>query len=204
MKLYFSPGACALATQIVLRELGQVPELVKVDLRAKTSAEGDFWQVNPKGYVPALRLDSGEVLTEGAIIMQYLADQHPEKGLFPKPGTTERYKAMEVMHFIATEIHKGFSVFFNATVAADEKVRASLLERFQLRLKYADSLLAGGQFLLGSQFSIADAYLYNVLRWTRGLKIDISSHRNLLGFMERMETRPTVKAAVEAEGIPLK
>lgn len=204
MKLYFSPGACALATQIVLREIGKVPELVKVDLRAKTSAEGDFWQVNPKGYVPALRLDNGEVLTEGAIIMQYLSDQHPEKNLFPKFGTMERYRGMEILHFVATEIHKGFSSFFNPAVAGDEKVRSALLERFQGRLKSADTMLSGGQFLLGSQFSIADAYLYNVLRWSRGLKIDISMHKNLLGFMERMETRPSVKAAVEAEGIPLK
>ena len=196
MRLYYSPGACSLAPQIVLRELGRNFEIVKVDIRNKTTETGgDYTQINPKGYVPALKLDDGEMLTENAVILQWLADSAPEKKLFPKLGTMERYHAMEWLNFIATELHKGFGTLFNP--ALGDEGRRAVIERLQLRLKYFNEHMATNQFVLGAEFSIADAYAYNVLRWATPLKVDISGYAAILGFMERVAGRPAVRMAVD-------
>ncbi|HMN67955.1 MAG TPA: glutathione transferase GstA [Bdellovibrionales bacterium] len=198
MRLYYSPGACSLAPQIVLRELGRNFEIVKVDIRNKTTETGgDYTQINPKGYVPALKLDDGEMLTENAVILQWLADSAPEKKLFPKLGTMERYHAMEWLNFIATELHKGFGTLFNP--ALGDEGRRAVIERLQLRLKYFNEHMATNQFVLGAEFSIADAYAYNVLRWATPLKVDISGYAAILGFMERVAGRPAVRMAVDVE-----
>lgn len=203
MKLFFSPGACGLASQIALREAGFNFDLVRVDLAKKTSTEGDYYKINPKGYVPALQMDSGDVITEGAVILQWIADQKPDKNLIPKFGTTERYKAMEWLNFVATELHKGFSPFFNSSVSGNAEVRQSLMDRVNVRLKFINEHLTKNQFVLGNQFSVADCYLYNILRWAPAIKCDLTSYHGLLGFMERMTQRPSVRAAVEAEGLKL-
>jgi len=199
MKLFFSPGACALASQIVLREIGNRFEMVKVDLRAKKFDDGDYYQINPKGYVPALQLDNGEVLTEGAVILQYLSDQAPDKKLFPKFGTLERYHAMEWLNFVSTELHKGIGALFSAGLSEDAK--KVMIERLQPRFQYLDKQLAGSPYVLGREFSIVDAYAYNVLGWTGILKIDLSAYKSIQDFMQRMAQRPTVQAAREAEGL---
>jgi len=199
MKLYFSPGACALASQIALREAGLIFDLVRVDLRSKESADGNFWDINPKGYIPVLKLNDGQVLTEGAAILQWVADQKPEKSLIPRWGTPERYRAIEWLNFISTELHKGIGGLFNATFA--EEARANIKERVGKRLEYVDQQLAQKPWLMGSDFSVCDAYLYNIVRWTVSTKIDISAHKNLLGFMERMQLRPNVIESLKAEGL---
>lgn len=197
MKLYYSLGACALAPQVALREAGLKFDLVKTDLRAKTYEGGDFKKINPKGYVPALQLDDGEVLTENAVLLQWIADQVPDKKLFPKLGTKERYHAMEWLNFISTELHKGLGVFFNPAITED--VKKALVEKLQLRLEYLNKHLEKNPYILGNEFSVADAYAYNVLGWTKPLKVDISKHTAILGFLEKIGSRPTVKAAHEAE-----
>lgn len=201
MKLYFSPGACSLSPHIVLREAGFVPELVKVDLRTKkTEAGDDYWAINPNGYVPALRLDDGSVLTEGPAILQYVADQVPEKKLAPPNGTLERYRLQSVLNFISTELHKSFGTFFNpnANDAWKEVVRG-LLNR---RLNYVnDDLLAKGAYAMGEQFTVADAYLFTVLNWTRPLKIDLTPWPRVAEYLGRVASRPAVQEAMRAEGL---
>lgn len=200
MKLYFSPGACALASQIVLREIGSKFDLVKVDLRAKQTEGGDdYFKVNPKGYVPTLQTDKGETFTEGAVILQYLADQAPDKKLFPKFGTTERYHAMEWLNFVATELHKGIGGLF--ALGVNDAAKKTVVEKLAPRFQYLNDHLAKNQFILGKEFSIVDAYAFNVLGWTGFLKVDMSAYPAILGFMERVMGRPTVQAAREAEGL---
>lgn len=201
MKLYFSPGACALASQIILREVGQKFDLIKVDLKTKEYAEGDFKKLNGKGYIPALKLDSGEILTEGAVILQYLADKHPEKNLLPKFGTMERYRAMEWLNFVATELHKGMGSLFNG--ALNEEARKSITDKLNLRLEFLNNHLKANSYMLGSEFSVVDAYVFNIIRWTVPTKINVSQFPAILGFMEKMSARPHVRAAVEAEGLKL-
>ena len=200
MKLYFSPGACALASQISLREAGMSFDLVKVDLKNKTYEGGDFTKINPKGYVPALQYDNGEVHTEGVAILQWIADQVPEKNLIPKAGTPERYAAMEWLNYIATEMHKGFSGLFYPQNLSEEGMKATH-EKIQKRLAYLDQHLAGKQFIVGNSFTVVDAYAFNILRWTRMLKIETAAHANVLSFIERISARPTVQAALDGEGI---
>ncbi len=202
MNLYYSPGACALASQIVLREAGLNFEMIKVDLKAKQYAGGDYKAVNPKGYVPALQLKSGELMTEGAVILQWIADQVPEKNLIPKFGTPERYKAMEWLNYIATELHKGISPLFYAHLQSEESMKATH-ERLQLRLEVLDKNLQKNEFMLGNQFSVVDAYAYNIVRWAHPLKVDLTNHKAILGLIEKMATRPSVRDAVAAEGIRL-
>lgn len=199
MKLYYSPGSCAMSTHIVLLEADADFELVKVDLKAKKFQDGDFLKVNPKGYVPTLELQPGKVLTENAVILQYIADQTPDKPLFPLFGSSERYYAMEWLNFIATELHKGFGVMFSPKLKDDAK--AVLTEKLQLRLQHLESHLAANKFILGSEFSIADAYAFNVLNWAGMLNVDLSSYKGILGFMERMQQRPSVRKALKDEGL---
>ncbi|QXP85273.1 glutathione transferase GstA [Methylococcus sp. ANG] len=201
MKLYYFPGACSLAPHIVLREAGLDFELENVDLGTKKTGGGaDFLQVNPKGYVPALQLDDGQVLTEDQVILQYLADLKPEAGLMPPAGTFERYRLLEWLAFISTEIHKTFGPFWNPeSPEASKKIALALLSR---RLDYVeDQLAAGGPWLMGDRYGVADAYLFTVLGWCEYLKIDLSNWPRILAYLERNQARPAVQAAMKAEGL---
>lgn len=198
MKLYFSPGACSLSPNIVLRELGLPFELIRVDMKTKKTSDGaDFLALNPKGYIPALQLDNGQVLTEGVAIVQYLADLKPETKLAPANGTFERARLQETLNFISTEIHKGFSPLFNSALpdVAKEIFKAKLLQR----LGEVAKTLEQRDYLLGSQFSVADAYLFTVLGWAKHFAIDLNQWTVLAKFVERVGARTTVKAAIEAE-----
>lgn len=199
MKLYYSPGACSLAVHIVLREGKFSFELEKVDLAAKRTQSGeDYLAVNPKGYVPALRLDDGGVLTEANVILQYLADQKPRRNLAPKPRTPERYRLMEWLSFIATELHKGLGDFFNPKMTPEW--REAKLERLGQRFDYLERTLGSNEYLTGD-FSIADAYLFTILNWTRLHKIDTSKWPAIEAYLKRMGDRNTVKKAMRAEGL---
>ncbi len=200
MKLYYSPGACSLASHIVLEELGVPYDTEKVDLKAKQTATGqDFLAINPKGYVPALQLDSSEVLTEGPAIMQYLADQAPAKRLAPANGSLERYRMQSWLTFIGTELHRSFSPFFNPAATDDWKgvARATLQRRFA----YVNEQLAGRDYLLDSGYSVADVYLFVILGWAKFISLDVSGWPNLLAWQQRVAQRPAVQAALKAEGL---
>ena len=200
MKLYYSPGACSMAPHIVLREAGYKFDLVKVDIPNKKTADGDdFWKVNPKGYVPALKLDDGQVLTEVGVICQYLADQKPESGLAPKFGTMERYHLMEAVNFAATEVHKQIGALFNPKMTPEMKeVQLGVIER---RLNALEKSLEGKQYSMGDKFCVADAYLFVVLNWTNMHKIDLGKWPNIKGFMGRVAARPAVQETLKAEGL---
>lgn len=200
MKLYFSPGACSLSPHIALREAGLPVELVKVDLRAKTLSDGsDFRAVNPKGYVPAIQLPDGSLLTEGPAIVQYIADQAPASELAPAAGTLERYRLQETLNYISTELHKSFSPLFNPSAPAEwkEQVKTMLAARFDL----LSARLDGQSYLFGEQFTVADGYLFTVLNWTRMVGIDLSAWPVLAAFQQRVAARPAVQEALAAEGL---
>jgi glutathione S-transferase len=198
MKLYFSPGACSLAPHIVLRELGVPFDLVKVNLgEHKTDSGADYKSINPKGYVPALQTDDGKLLTEGVAINQYLADSKPESKLAPANGTFERYKLQEMLNFISTEVHKTYSPMFNS--ALPEEARAIFMDKLKKRFGEIDEILRKHDFLTGSTFTIADAYLYTVLRWAPKFQIDLKQWPALAKFYDRVDSRSAVKAAVAAE-----
>jgi glutathione S-transferase len=198
MKLYFSPGACSLSPHIVLREAGLPFTLEKVDLRSKQTAGGhDYKTINPKGSVPALELDDGQLLTEGPAVVQYLADLAPEKQLAPPAGSMPRYRLMEWLNFISTELHKGFSPLFNP--AMPEEAKKLTLERLLSRFDYLATQLQSGPYLLGSQFTVADAYLFVMLRWSGAFSIELSRWPALETYFRRVEQRPAVQAALAAE-----
>ena len=200
MKLYYSPGACSLSPHIALLEAGLPYDLVKVDLRAKKLENGDdFWAVNPKGQVPALGLDSGEVVTEGPVIVQVIADKAAGKNLAPGRDTAERYKLLEWLNFTTTELHKNFSPLFNPALSDDTKT--FFRDRLMGKFKYLDSKLAGQDYLLGKQFTVADGYLYVMLRWADGHKMDLSGFPHLMAFKERVAARPKVQEALAKEGL---
>ena len=198
MKLYLKPGACSLSPHIALEESGLPYETEVVDLKTKITASGaDFTKSNPKGYVPALLLDSGELLTEGAAIVQYIADQAPAKKLAPTNGTIERYRLQSWLNFIGTELHKSCSPFFNPASGKEWKEIASAnLER---RLAYVNEQLEGKPYMMGEDFSVADGYLFTVLGWMKFIKIDLAKWPNLAAFVDRVAARPAVKAALKAE-----
>jgi len=200
LKLYYSPGACSLAPHIVLFEAGFTFDTEKVDIPGKKTASGaDYWKINPKGYVPALQLDNGEVLTEVSTILQYLADQKPASGLVPAAGTMARYRLMEWLNFIATEVHKSVGALFNPQMTPEMKeVQKAYITR---RLKALDGMMAGRTYLTGEAFSVADAYLFNVLRWCGYHKIDLAQWPNIQAFFARTGERPQVQAAMRAEGL---
>ncbi len=200
MKLYYSPGACSLAPHIVLREAGHAFDLVKVDIPNKKTEHGDdYWKINPKGYVPALVLDSGEVLTEVGVVCQYLADQKPGSGLAPQAGTMARYHLMEWLNFVATEVHKQIGALFNPKMTPEMKeVQLGVIER---RLNALEKMLGGKDYLMGERFSVADAYLFTVLNWSRIHKIDMAKWPKIQAFMARIADRPKVKEAMKAEGM---
>jgi glutathione S-transferase len=199
MKLYYAPGACSLAPHIVAREAGLSLDLVKVDLRNRTTESGQsFVEINPKGYVPALGLDGGKVLTEVSAIIQYLAGQVPQTDLMPTEGFA-RFQLLEWLGFISTEIHKGFGPLWNPTLPGEVK-QATKDKLFQ-RFAYLDKRLADGPFLTGERFTIADAYLFTVMNWTNFHKLDLADYPNLAGFMSRVAARPKVQEALQAEGL---
>lgn len=200
MKLYFYPGACSMAPHIVLRELGLPFELDQVDLQAKKTKGGeDFSTVNPKGYVPALRLDDGQVLTEVAVILQYLADRKPEAGLLPEPGTMERYRVLEWLNFISSEIHKQFSPFFNPKITPEW--RENQLNLLGRRFDYLSERLGDKPFLMGDTFTVADAYLFTVLNWHKLFDIDLGKWPVIKSYHARIAGRASVKDALKAEGL---
>ena len=200
MKLYYSPGACSLSPHIVAREAGLDIALEKVDLKAKKTADGgDFWKVNPKGYVPVLELDDGRILTEGPAIVQYLADQKPASGLAPANGTFARYRLQEWLGYINSEIHKSYSPLFRDTTPAE--TRAERLEYLGRRYAEVERALSRHAYLTGDAFTAADAYLFTVTRWAAAVKLDLSGLPKLAAFQERVAARPAVKAALEAEGL---
>lgn len=200
MKLYYSPGACSLSPHIALREAGLSVELKKVDLAAKTlEGGGDYLKINPNGYVPALELPSGEVLTEGPAIVQYIADQNVDSRLAPKAGTLERYRLQEWLNFISTEIHKNFTPLFSKTASADWK--AAALEKLSQRFDFLTSKLQGKKYLLGEQFTVADTYLFTTLNWTKAVKIELGKWPVLVEYHARVAARPKVQEALKAEGL---
>jgi glutathione S-transferase len=197
MKLYFAKGTCSLHPHIALIESGLSFDLVRVDTRAHRAQDGtDYYAINPKGYVPALQLDDGSILTEGAIIDQYIADQKPEARLAPPAGTMERYRLQEWMNFISSEIHKSFSPLFGSY--ADD-VKQSFRQKISSRLDLVERTLAASPYLMGDAFTIADAYLYNMLTWTPYTGIDLAKWPALQAFYKRVEERPSVKKATEQE-----
>ena len=200
MKLYYSPGACSLSPHIVLHEAGLAYEPVLASTKTHQLADGtDFYTINPLGYVPVLELDDGTRLREGPAIVQYLADQAPHKNLAPAHGTLGRYRLQEWLTFIGTEIHKTFSPLFVPGTPEDYKPQVK--QRLLARLQWVDSELAGKPYLMGEQFSVADAYLFTVTNWGQYVGLDISQLKNLVAYRERIAARPAVQAAMKAEGL---
>ena len=200
MKLYYSPGACSLSPHIVLREAGLAFEPVLASTKTHKLQDGtDYYGINPKGYVPLLELDNGERLTEGPAIVQYIADQAPAKKLAPAAGTMARYRLQEWLNFITSELHKSFSPQFNP--AMPEEAKALYRTRLGDRFKWVDGQLAGKNYLMGQDFSVADAYLFVVDGWGKHVGVDISGLANLGAFMARVGARPAVQEALKAEGL---
>ncbi len=200
MKLFYKPGACSLASHIVLREAGKEFELARVDLAKKCLENGDdFLAINPKGQIPALAINADTLLTEGVAIMQYVADSAPKSDLLPPVGFLSRYKTLEWLNFVATELHKGFTPLFRPdTPEAFKPTTRALLEK---KLEYVDAALADQQWINGENFSIADAYLFTVLRWAVAVKLNFPQAGNIANYMQRVASRPAVAAAMAAEGI---
>ena len=200
MKLYYSPGACSLSPHIVAKEAGLNVELKKVDLKTKTLAEGGaFAAVAGKGYVPALALDDGSLLTEGPVIVQYMADQKPDSGLAPKAGTMERYKLQEWLNFITSELHKAMGTFFNPAVTPEW--RKGVSDRLEVRCEWLAGQLKGKPYLMGDKFSVADAYLFTVLNWAPMVKFDLGKWPVLGEYQKRVAARPKVQEALREEGL---
>lgn len=200
MKLYYSPGACSLSPHIALQEAGLAYTLVLASTKSHKLQDGtDYYTINALGYVPVLELDNGERLREGPAIVQYIADQVPDKQLAPANGTLARYRLQEWLTFIGTELHKGFSPLFNP--ATPEDYKPMVRERLLQRLQWVDGQLAGKQYLMGDQFTVADGYLFTVTNWTQPTKLDISGLANLAAYRERVGARPAVQAAMKAEGL---
>ena len=200
MKLYYSPGACSLSPHIALLEAGLPYDLVKVDLRAKKLENGDdFLKVNPKGQVPALALDSGELITEGPVIVQMIADKAAGMNLAPARDSAERYKLLEWLNFITTELHKNFGPMFSPVLP--DEAKAFFKDRVMGKFKYIDSQLTGRDYLMGSHFTVADGYLFTMLSWADRLKFDLSAMPNLLAYKARVAARPKVQEALTKEGL---
>jgi len=200
MKLYYSPGACSLSPHIALLEAGLPYDLVKVDLRAKTLENGDdYLKINPKGQVPALGLDSGELVTEGPVIVQMIADKAADKHLAPTRDSAERYKLQEWLTYINSELHKNIGPLFNPALSDDAK--AVFKDRAIGKFKYVDGQLAGKDYLMGKPFTVADGYLFTMLRWADGMKFDLAGLSNLMAYKARVGARPMVQEALTKEGL---
>ncbi len=200
MKLYYSPGACSLSPHIALLEAGLPYDLVKVDLKAKKLENGDdYLKVNPKGQVPALGLDSGELVTEGPVIVQMIADKAAAMNLAPARDSAERYRLQEWLNFITTELHKNFSPMFSPVLSDDAK--AFFKDRLMAKFKYIDSQLAGRDYLMGRQFTVADGYLFTMLAWADRMKFDLAALPHLVAYKARVAARPKVQEALTKEGL---
>src|SRR5580704_6236870 len=200
MKLYYTPGACSLSPHIALLEADLPYDLVKVDLRAKKLENGDdYLKINPKGQVPALALDSGELITEGPVIVQMIADKVPAKNLAPARDSAERYKLLEWLNFITGELHKNIGPLFNPMLS--DEAKGVFKDRAIGKFKYVDGQLAGHEYLLGKSFTVADGYLYVMLRWAEGMKFDLSGLTNLMAYKDRIAARPKVQEALVKEGL---
>jgi glutathione S-transferase len=200
MKLYYSPGACSLSPHIVLLEAGLNFTAEKVDLKSKKTASGaDFTSVNSKGAVPALIMDDGKLLTEGVAIVQYIADQKPESGLAPANGTLERYRLIELLNYISSEIHKGYSPLWNPAITADAK--AAALAALDKKFTFLTAQLGDKPYLLGDTFTVADAYLFTVLSWSSHVGVDLGKWHVLTAYLARVGHRPKVQEALKAEGL---
>ena len=199
MKLYYMPAACSLAPHIALREAGLPFEIELVDRSKKTASGEDYLSINSKGSVPALRLDDGKVLTEAAVIQQYIADKAPAQKLVPAAGTPERYRQQEWLNYIASEVHKGIGQLFNPAMPDDykEAVKKALASR---QFPFLDKALTGRDYLM-DEFTIADGYLVTVLNWTNFHKLDLSAFPAMTAFMKRVAARPAVQEAMKAEGL---
>ena len=200
MKLYYAPGACSLSPHIVSREAGIDLEFERADIAQKRTESGkDFWGINPKGQVPVLEIDNGQKLTEGPVIVQYLADQKPGSGLVPAPGTIDRYRVQEWLNFVASEMHKTYGPLFRPTTPEEFKVLSR--EVIGRRIAWLDKELAGKQYLMGDKFTVADAYLFTVLRWSPRVGVDLSKSPNVTAYIDRVAARPKVQEALKAEGL---
>jgi glutathione S-transferase len=200
MKLYYMPGACSLSPHIVLNEAGVTFDKVKVDGKSKAmDGGGDYKGVNPLGYVPLLELDDGTRISEGPAIVQYIADKHPNKNLAPANGTMERTKLQSWLNFISSEVHKGFSPLFNPTMP--DEAKKFFRERLATRFAHIDKHLASNDYLMGKNFSVADAYLFTVSNWAPRVDVDLASFGNVLAYRKRVAARPAVQAAMKAEGL---
>ena len=200
MKLYFAPGACSLSPHIVLRESGAQFDLEQVNNQEKKTKSGtDYWTINPKGQVPVLELDNGERLTEGPVIVQYIADKQPASGLVPPAGTSERYRVQEWLNFTTSELHKTFGPMFRPTTPDAYKVISK--ENLGKRFDWLNQQLAGRQYLMGDKFTVADAYLFTVLRWSSRVDIDLAKWPNLKAYADRVAARPKVQEAMKVEGL---
>ena len=200
MKLYFTPGACSMAAHIALRETGLPFDIEKVDLATHKTAKGeDYMKINPKGYVPAIKLDSGDLLSEVAVVLQYIAEQKPASGLVPPVGTMDHYREIEWLNFISSEVHKQFGPMFNPKIPEDWK--QNQLNTLARRFDYLTIQLKGKQFLMGDKFTVADAYLFTVLNWCNFLNVDLSKWPALKDYMGRVSGRAAVKEAMKAEGL---
>jgi glutathione S-transferase len=200
MKLYYSRGACSLSPHIVLLEAALPFTLDKVDFKTRSTATGgDYLKVNSKGAVPALQLDDGRVLTEGSAIVQYIADQKPQSGLAPRAGSFERYQLMEILNYIASEVHKGYSPLFNPAITADAK--AAGLANLGKKMDWLSGFLGGKTYLMGDGFTVADAYLFTVLSWSAHVGLDLGKWPVLTAYHARIAQRPKVQEALEAEGL---
>jgi len=200
MKLYYSPGACSLASHIALYETGLPFEIDRLIKTTKMTVGGeDFMQINPKGYVPTIKLDDGSILTEGAAVLQYIADQKPDSGLAPKAGTMERYRLQEWLTFISSELHKSFSPFFNKDTTEDVKTNAR--NHLTKRLGYVETQLANKPYLMDDHFTVADAYFFVVVNWSNIVGFDLSPFPRIKEYLARIAERPAVQAAMKAEGL---
>ena len=200
MKLYFSPGACSLSPHIVLLEAGLPFEKIKADTKTKVLPDGsDYRSVNPLGYVPLLELDDGTRITEGPAIVQYIADQAPAKKLAPANGTMDRIKLQSWLNFVTSELHKGFSPLFNPSMP--DEAKKIFRERLGTRFAYLDKHLASNEYLMGKDFSVADAYAFVVSNWAGRVDVDLSSYANVLAWRKRVGARPAVQEAMKAEGL---
>jgi glutathione S-transferase len=200
MKLYYAPGACSLSPHIVMREAGAKIDLEQVNNQEKKTKSGvDYWSINGKGQVPVLELDDGQRLTEGPVIVQWIADRNPAAGLIPTAGTLERYRVQEWLNFITSELHKSFGPIFRPTTP--DAYKAISKENLAKRFDWVNQQLAGKQYLMGDKFTVADAYLFTVLRWTSRVEIDLSKWPNLKAYSDRVAARPKVQEALKAEGL---
>lgn len=207
MKLFYSPGACSLAPHIVMAELNMAYEVESVDLRKKITATGaDFKMINPKGSVPALRLESGDIMTESGVLIQYLADQKPEAGLFAKFGSMERFRTQEMINFISTDLHKNFTpLWITSLIAKSTETQNDITTFYKAvltqKLAFVSEKLGSNDYIMGKDFSIADAYLFTVMSWAKMKEIDLNQFSNLNNYMARMSARPAVQKAMREEGL---